>query len=239
MAVLEATEWIALGFEIIDCVFPDWKFQPADFVASRGLHAALIVGEPVYVEPERHREARQRAVGVHRAAAAGTTSWSRKARRRTRSKARRSASANWARRLKRRGGETLQAGELISTGALTDVAADRRRRHLDRLALGNPAVVADAADFDRDEACFALADQVGPYENASGASGIAAPSCRGSEAPKWTPVPSLITACPCPNVPVRGGITVTSWPSAVSSFLHRFRHQRFDVDVGAAEGRSW
>src|SRR4051812_33735910 len=53
IAVLEATEWIALGFEIIDCVFPDWKFQPADFVAAGGLHAALIVGEPVYVEEPR------------------------------------------------------------------------------------------------------------------------------------------------------------------------------------------
>ena len=40
-AVLEAVEWLALGFEIIDCVFPDWKFQPADFVAAFGLHAAL------------------------------------------------------------------------------------------------------------------------------------------------------------------------------------------------------
>ena len=49
---LEAVEWFALGFEIVDCVFPDWKFQPADFVASYGLHAALIVGEPVHVEPE-------------------------------------------------------------------------------------------------------------------------------------------------------------------------------------------
>jgi 2-oxo-3-hexenedioate decarboxylase len=43
-AVLEATDWIALGFEIIDCVYPDWKFQPADFVAAYGLHAALVVG---------------------------------------------------------------------------------------------------------------------------------------------------------------------------------------------------
>ena len=50
-AVLEAVEWLALGFEIIDCVFPDWKFQPADFVAAFGLHAALIVGEPHAVEP--------------------------------------------------------------------------------------------------------------------------------------------------------------------------------------------
>jgi 2-oxo-3-hexenedioate decarboxylase len=48
--VLEAVEWIALGFEIIDCVYQDWKFQPADFVASYGLHAALIVGAPLAVD---------------------------------------------------------------------------------------------------------------------------------------------------------------------------------------------
>ncbi|HWN83521.1 MAG TPA: hypothetical protein VNN99_00165, partial [Vicinamibacterales bacterium] len=47
--VLAAVEWIALGFEIIDCVYQDWKFQPADFVASYGLHAALIVGAPMAV----------------------------------------------------------------------------------------------------------------------------------------------------------------------------------------------
>jgi 2-keto-4-pentenoate hydratase len=51
-AVLAAVEWLALGFEVIDCVFPDWKFTPADFVASFGLHAALIVGEPRSVQPE-------------------------------------------------------------------------------------------------------------------------------------------------------------------------------------------
>jgi 2-oxo-3-hexenedioate decarboxylase len=44
--VLEAVEWLALGFEIIDCVFADWKFQPADFVAAFGLHAAIVVGHP-------------------------------------------------------------------------------------------------------------------------------------------------------------------------------------------------
>ena len=29
-----------------------------------------------------------------------------------------------------------------------------------------------------------------------GASGMASPSCLGSEPPKWTPAPLLITACP-------------------------------------------
>jgi 2-oxo-3-hexenedioate decarboxylase len=51
IAALEAVESIALGFEIIDCVFPDWKVQPADFVASKGLHAALIVGDALVVHP--------------------------------------------------------------------------------------------------------------------------------------------------------------------------------------------
>ena len=50
-AVLDAVEWLALGFEIIDCVFADWKFQPTDFIAAYGLHAALVVGEPRLIEP--------------------------------------------------------------------------------------------------------------------------------------------------------------------------------------------
>lgn len=41
IAALRATEWLALGFEIIDCPFAEWRFQPSDFVASFGLHAAL------------------------------------------------------------------------------------------------------------------------------------------------------------------------------------------------------
>jgi 2-keto-4-pentenoate hydratase len=51
-AALESVEWLAVGFEIIDCPFPDWKFQPSDFVASFGLHAALVVGEKIHVRPE-------------------------------------------------------------------------------------------------------------------------------------------------------------------------------------------
>jgi len=51
-AALESTEWLALGFEIIDCPFPGWKFQPSDFVASFGLHAALVIGERKPVQPD-------------------------------------------------------------------------------------------------------------------------------------------------------------------------------------------
>src|SRR5207302_157733 len=44
-AALAARDWLALGFEIIDCPFPEWKFQPSDFVAAFRLHAALVIGE--------------------------------------------------------------------------------------------------------------------------------------------------------------------------------------------------
>jgi 2-oxo-3-hexenedioate decarboxylase len=50
-AVLDAVEWMSLGFEIVDSPYPDWKFEPVDFVASFGLHAALIVGEQRPVLP--------------------------------------------------------------------------------------------------------------------------------------------------------------------------------------------
>jgi 2-oxo-3-hexenedioate decarboxylase len=51
-AALAAVDWLALGFEIIDCPYPEWKFQPSDFVASFGLHAALVIGEKVKVLAE-------------------------------------------------------------------------------------------------------------------------------------------------------------------------------------------
>ena len=51
-AILATVEWVALGFEIMDCVYADWKYQPADFVAAFGLHAALVVGEPRRLDAE-------------------------------------------------------------------------------------------------------------------------------------------------------------------------------------------
>ena len=51
-SALASADWLALGFEIIDCPFPEWKFQPSDFVASFGLHAALVIGEKIKVGPD-------------------------------------------------------------------------------------------------------------------------------------------------------------------------------------------
>ncbi|HET9403069.1 MAG TPA: fumarylacetoacetate hydrolase family protein [Burkholderiales bacterium] len=44
--VLEAIEWLAPSFEIVDCHFADWKFGPADSVADFSFHWRLVVGEP-------------------------------------------------------------------------------------------------------------------------------------------------------------------------------------------------
>jgi 2-keto-4-pentenoate hydratase len=42
--LLSNIDWIAHGYEIVQCHFPDWKFQAADTIAAFGLHGALVVG---------------------------------------------------------------------------------------------------------------------------------------------------------------------------------------------------
>lgn len=42
--LLKCIEWVALGFEIVQSIFPAWKFSPADTVAADALHAALLIG---------------------------------------------------------------------------------------------------------------------------------------------------------------------------------------------------
>ncbi|MFO1284607.1 MAG: decarboxylase [Burkholderiales bacterium] len=55
-AMLDAVEWIAPGFEIVDSVFPGWKFRAPDCTAAFGLHARLVVGPRVAIAPgERDR----------------------------------------------------------------------------------------------------------------------------------------------------------------------------------------
>jgi 2-oxo-3-hexenedioate decarboxylase len=118
--VLGAVEWIALGFEIIDCVYQDWKFQPADFVASYGLHAALIVGAPLAIDPavvsaladalprftvqlSRHGEVMEQGSGRNSLRSPAL------------------CLAELATAMARRdGGAPLAAGELVSSGTLTE-----------------------------------------------------------------------------------------------------------------------
>ena len=37
-------DWVALGYEIVQSIYPGWKFEAADTVAGGGLHGALLIG---------------------------------------------------------------------------------------------------------------------------------------------------------------------------------------------------
>ena len=49
--VLLSVDWIAHGFEIVHCPFPDWRFRAADAIAACVYHGFLVVGPPVALEP--------------------------------------------------------------------------------------------------------------------------------------------------------------------------------------------
>jgi 2-oxo-3-hexenedioate decarboxylase len=44
--LLNAIDWVAHGFEIVQSHFPGWKFQAPDTVADWALHGTLLVGPP-------------------------------------------------------------------------------------------------------------------------------------------------------------------------------------------------
>ena len=56
-ALLGCVEWVAHGFEIVQSIFPGWKFAAADTIAAYGLHGALLIGP-------RHSAAARAALGA-------------------------------------------------------------------------------------------------------------------------------------------------------------------------------
>lgn len=48
-ALLAAIEWVAHSVEIVQCHHPEWKMSLADCTADNGLHGRLILGAPVEV----------------------------------------------------------------------------------------------------------------------------------------------------------------------------------------------
>ena len=51
--LLSAIAWVAPGFEIVQSIFPGWRFSPADTVIGFGLHGALLVGRAWRSGPRR------------------------------------------------------------------------------------------------------------------------------------------------------------------------------------------
>ncbi len=43
-ALADCIDWVAHGFEIVQSLFPGWKFTAADTIACNALHGALLIG---------------------------------------------------------------------------------------------------------------------------------------------------------------------------------------------------
>ena len=50
-ALLDCIEWIALGYEIVQSIYPGWKFTVADVVAANGVHGCFLIGNRHPVAP--------------------------------------------------------------------------------------------------------------------------------------------------------------------------------------------
>jgi 2-oxo-3-hexenedioate decarboxylase len=42
--LLACIDWVAQGFEVVQSIFPEWRFAPPDTVAAFGMHGALLIG---------------------------------------------------------------------------------------------------------------------------------------------------------------------------------------------------
>lgn len=51
-ALLDCVAWVAHGFEIVQSIFPGWRFESPDTIAAFGMHGALRFGEPLAVTPQ-------------------------------------------------------------------------------------------------------------------------------------------------------------------------------------------
>lgn len=115
-ALLEKVEWVALGYEVVDCNFPEWQFVPSDAVADFGLHFRLIVGGTFQVDDPARLAGELRAFratllknGVVAAQGTGGDVLDSPA-----------LALGWlARTLEQQGERPLDAGEIVTTGTIT------------------------------------------------------------------------------------------------------------------------
>jgi len=57
-ALLGCVDWVAHGFEIVQSIFPGWRFSAADSVAGYGLHGAYCLGPRRVIAGDRRAWAR-------------------------------------------------------------------------------------------------------------------------------------------------------------------------------------
>ena len=59
-------DWIAPGFEIVDSIYPNWKFSLTDAIVSGGLHGCLAVGKKFKVNDRIERDLINVGVSLYR-----------------------------------------------------------------------------------------------------------------------------------------------------------------------------
>lgn len=114
--LVDAIDWYAHGFEIVQSVYRDWKFSAAQALAAQGLHGALKIGTRRALsrlnDPVRELAALQLSLFEHNtfvAQGAGANVLDGPIQ----------ALAHLARELARHH-QFLQAGDMVTTGTLTD-----------------------------------------------------------------------------------------------------------------------
>ena len=55
-ALTGCLDWVAQGFEIVQSLFPGWRFAAPDTVAAFGLHGLPVLGERVRIAPDPARD---------------------------------------------------------------------------------------------------------------------------------------------------------------------------------------
>jgi 2-oxo-3-hexenedioate decarboxylase len=51
--LLDCIDWVSLGYEVVQSIYPGWKFAPSDTVAANGLHGALLIGTRHKISPRK------------------------------------------------------------------------------------------------------------------------------------------------------------------------------------------
>jgi 2-oxo-3-hexenedioate decarboxylase len=52
-ALLDCIEWVAFGYEVVQSIFPGWKFAAPDAVAAHCVHGALVIGARHAIAPRK------------------------------------------------------------------------------------------------------------------------------------------------------------------------------------------
>jgi 2-keto-4-pentenoate hydratase len=113
--LLDCIEWMAHSVEIVQCHHPRWKLTLADSTADNGLHGRLIVGTPVPLPADGEERLASVQVQLYRGEAlvdegigANVLDSPLK------------ALAHLVALLEKQGAPPLSAGEIVSTGVITD-----------------------------------------------------------------------------------------------------------------------